>query len=342
MSHSAEAKDSDPLNMLRHSTAHVLAAAVTELFPGTRYGTGPFLENEFYYDFDSPHQFTPGDFKEIEKKMRSIVGRRIPFEHVDLPKPEAIATFEKLAQPYKVELIERHYPNGGDVSLYRTGDFLDLCLGPHVPDAGAIKAFKLTRLSGAYWNNDEKNTQMQRIYGTAWPSQKEQDEYLEMLAEAERRDHKKLGRELKLFTINELSGAGLPLWLPHGATVRRGIERWGVEAHVCGADPYAAPWSGTWHRLETDQGGNQRDTGFGRTFDNWVFVPGQTSVPKPPFYAVDDPGDEIQGELVRGTPPDPPLMARLRVKQTPPTLGGPIFATVTVPVEEDLSCPDNP
>ena len=120
------------------------------------------------------------------------------------------------------------------------------------------------------------------------------------------------------------------------------LERWGVEAHVCGADPYAAPWSGTWHRLETDQGGNQRDTGFGRTFDNWVFVPGQTSVPKPPFYAVDDPGDEIQGELVRGTPPDPPLMARLRVKQTPPTLGGPIFATVTVPVEEDLSCPDNP
>jgi threonyl-tRNA synthetase len=232
MSHSAADDPIDPLNMLRHSTAHVLAAAVTDLFPGTKYGTGPFLENEFYYDFDSPHQFTPEDFKAIEKKMRSIVGRKIPFEHVELPKPEAIANFQKLDQPYKIELIERHYPNGGDVSLYRTGDFLDLCLGPHVKDAGEIKAFKLTRLSGAYWDANEKNTQMQRIYGTAWPSQKEQDEYLEMLAEAERRDHKKLGRELKLFTINELSGAGLPLWLPHGATVRREIERWVVDEEL--------------------------------------------------------------------------------------------------------------
>jgi threonyl-tRNA synthetase len=231
MSHSAE-DPTDPLNMLRHSAAHVLAAAVTELYPGTKYGTGPFLENEFYYDFESPHQFTPEDFKEIEKKMRSIVGRKISFEHVELPKPEAIATFEKLDQPYKIELIERHYPNGGDVSLYRTGEFLDLCLGPHVPDAGAIRAFKLTRLSGAYWDANEKNAQMQRIYGTAWPSQKEQDEYLEMLAEAERRDHKKLGRELKLFTINELSGAGLPLWLPNGATVRREIERWVVDEEL--------------------------------------------------------------------------------------------------------------
>ena len=232
MSHAAEEDASEPLNVLRHSSAHVLAAAVVELYPGSKYGTGPFIEDGFYYDFDSEHVFTPEDFKEIEKKMRSIVGRRIPFEHVELPKPEAISTFEKLGQPYKVELIERHYPNGGDVSLYRTGEFLDLCLGPHVPDAGAIKAFKLTRLSGAYWDAKEGNAQMQRIYGTAWPSQKEQDEYLEMLAEAERRDHKKLGRELKLFTINELSGAGLPLWLPHGATVRREIERWVVDEEL--------------------------------------------------------------------------------------------------------------
>ena len=166
MDHSTEDRDREPLNVLRHSTAHVLAAAVTELYPGTKYGTGPYLENEFYYDFDASHQFTPEDFKSIEKKMRSIVGRRIPFEHVLLPKPEAIATFQGLDQPYKVELIERHYPDGGDVSLYRTGDFLDLCLGPHVPDAGEIKAFKLTRLSGAYWDRDEKNAQMQRIYGT--------------------------------------------------------------------------------------------------------------------------------------------------------------------------------
>jgi len=232
MSHSAAHSDAEPLNMLRHSSAHVLAAAVTELFPGTKYGTGPYLEDGFYYDFDSPHQFTPEDFGAIEKKMRSIVGRRVPFEHVEQPKPEAIATFEKLGQPYKVELIERHYPDGGLVSLYRTGEFLDLCLGPHVPDAGAIKAFKLTRLSGAYWDADEKNAQMQRIYGTAFPSQKELDEYLEMLAEAERRDHKKLGRELKLFASDERSGAGLPLWLPHGATVRREIERWVVDEEL--------------------------------------------------------------------------------------------------------------
>ena len=232
MSFAADEDAKDPLNMLRHSSAHVLAAAVVELFPGTRYGTGPHVENGFYYDFDSEHAFTPEDFKEIEKRMRSIIGRKIPFEHVTMPKAEAIDLFRERAQPYKIELIERHYPEGGDVSLYRTGEFLDLCLGPHLPDAGAIRAFKITRLSGAYWDADEKNAQMQRIYGTAWPSQKEQDEYLEMLAEAERRDHKKLGRELKLFAADERSGAGLPLWLPYGATVRREIERWIVDEEL--------------------------------------------------------------------------------------------------------------
>jgi threonyl-tRNA synthetase len=233
MSHIDDHESKDELDLLRHSTAHVLAAAVTELWPGTRYAIGPPIENGFYYDFDSDHQFTPDDFKEIEKKMRSIVGRNLPFTHEWQSKPEAIATFKGLGQDYKVELIEDRVADGEKVSLYRTGeDFLDLCRGPHVPGAGAIKAFRLLRVAGAYWKGDEHNRQLQRIYGTAWPSQKEQDEYLEMLAEAERRDHKKLGRELKLFHSDERSGAGLPLWLPNGATVRREIERWVVDEEL--------------------------------------------------------------------------------------------------------------
>jgi threonyl-tRNA synthetase len=231
--HLDDHESKDELDLLRHSTAHVLATAVTELWPGTKYAIGPPIENGFYYDFDSQHVFTPDDFKEIEKKMRSIVGRNLPFKQERQSKPEAIETFRKLGQDYKVELIEDRVADGEEVSLYRTGDgFLDLCRGPHLPAAGAIKAFKLLRVAGAYWKGDEHNRQLQRIYGTAWPSQKEQDDYLEMLAEAERRDHKKLGRELKLFTINELSGAGLPLWLPHGATVRREIERWVVDEEL--------------------------------------------------------------------------------------------------------------
>ncbi|HVD01005.1 MAG TPA: threonine--tRNA ligase [Candidatus Dormibacteraeota bacterium] len=233
MSHIDDHESKDELDQLRHSTAHVLAAAVTELWPGTKYAIGPPVENGFYYDFESDHQFTPEDFKEIEKKMRSIVGRDLPFAHEWQSKPEAIATFRALGQDYKVELIEDRIADDEQVSLYRTGeDFLDLCRGPHVPGAGAIRAFKLLRVAGAYWKGDEHNRQLQRIYGTAWPSQKEQDEYLEMLAEAERRDHKKLGRELKLFHSDERSGAGLPLWLPNGATVRREIERWVVDEEL--------------------------------------------------------------------------------------------------------------
>jgi len=231
--HSDEHESKDELDVLRHSTAHVLAAAVTELWPGTKYAIGPPIEDGFYYDFDSDHAFSPEDFKEIEKKMRSIVGRNLPFSQELKSKPEAIEVFRKLGQDYKVELIQDRVADGEQVSLYRTGeDFIDLCRGPHVPAAGAIKAFKLLRVAGAYWKGDEHNRQLQRIYGTAWPSPKEQDGYLEMLAEAEKRDHKKLGRELKLFTISELSGAGLPLWLPNGATVRREIERWVVDEEL--------------------------------------------------------------------------------------------------------------
>ena len=233
MGHIDDHESKDELDLLRHSTAHVLAAAVTELWPGTKYAIGPPIENGFYYDFDSEHQFTPEDFKEIEKRMRSIVGRNLPFKQEHQSKADAVATFKRLGQDYKVELIEDRVADGDQVSLYRTGEeFLDLCRGPHVPGAGAIKAFKLLRVAGAYWKGDEHNRQLQRIYGTAWPSQKEQDEYVEMLAEAERRDHKKLGKELKLFLSDDRSGAGLPLWLPNGATVRREIERWVVDEEL--------------------------------------------------------------------------------------------------------------
>ncbi len=233
MEDEAELGSGDELYLLRHSTAHVLAAAVTELWPGTKYAIGPPIEDGFYYDFDSEHVFTPEDFKEIEKRMRSIIGRNLPFTREFQPKAQALQTFRDRGQDYKVELIADRIADGEEVSLYRTGeDFLDLCRGPHVAGAGAIRAFKLMRTAGAYWKGDEHNRMLQRIYGTAWPTQKEQDEYLEMLAEAERRDHKKLGRELKLFAADDRSGAGLPLWLPNGATVRREIERWVVDEEL--------------------------------------------------------------------------------------------------------------
>ncbi|MDQ6692193.1 MAG: threonine--tRNA ligase [Candidatus Dormibacteraeota bacterium] len=223
----------DELYILRHSTAHVLATAVTELWPGTKYAIGPPIEDGFYYDFESDHVFTPEDFKEIEKRMRSIIGRNLAFVREFQPKSQALQTFGALGQDYKVELISDRIADGEEVSLYRTGEaFLDLCRGPHLPGTGAIRAFKLMRIAGAYWKGDEHNKMLQRIYGTAWPTQKEQDLYLEMLAEAERRDHKKLGKELKLFHADDRSGAGLPLWLPNGATVRREIERWVVDEEL--------------------------------------------------------------------------------------------------------------
>ena len=232
MSHAADHESKEPLDVLRHSAAHVLAAAVTELFPGAKYAIGPAIENGFYYDFDLDRPLTQEDLPAIEKKMRSIIGRKLPFRQELDEKAEAIAKFEALGQPYKVELIQERVPDGEKVSLYWTGEFLDLCRGPHVPDAGEIKAFKLTRLAGAYWKGDEHNRQLQRVYGTAWPSQKDLDEYLEFLAEAEKRDHKRLGRELKLFLSDERTGAGLPIWLPDGATVRREIERWIIDEEL--------------------------------------------------------------------------------------------------------------
>jgi threonyl-tRNA synthetase len=221
----------DPLHVLRHSAAHLLAAAVMELYPDTRYGIGPAVEDGFYYDFQFSKPISESDLPAIESRMRRLAQADIPFVHELLPRLKAIEEFEKRGQSYKLELIADKV-EGDTVSVYRTGDFLDLCRGPHVRSTKDLKAFKLLRVAGAYWRGDEKKPQLTRIYGTAWQSQKELDDYLKFLEEAEKRDHKKLGKELKLFAVDDRIGPGLPLWLPDGATIRRELERFIVDEEL--------------------------------------------------------------------------------------------------------------
>jgi threonyl-tRNA synthetase len=221
----------DPLHVLRHSTAHLLAAAVTELYPDTRYGIGPPVQDGFYYDFAFTKPVSESDLPAIESRMRRIAQEDRPFVHDTATRAEALAEFGRRGQDYKIELINDKV-EGDEVSLYRTGEFLDLCRGPHVKSTKDLKAFKLLRVAGAYWRGDEKQPQLTRIYGTAWQSQRELEEHLKFLEEAEKRDHKKLGKELKLFTVDERVGPGLPLWLPAGATVRRELERFIVDEEL--------------------------------------------------------------------------------------------------------------
>jgi threonyl-tRNA synthetase len=228
MSAAAQAAE---LEVLRHSTAHLLAAAVLELYPDARYAIGPAIDDGFYYDLDLSQNLKEEDLPAIEARMREISARRPAFEQVTLAKDEAVQTFRKLGQDYKVEILtEGEAAAESEVSCYRTGDFLDLCRGPHVADAGQIQHFRLTRLAGAYWRGDERNKQLQRVYGTAWPSAAEMEDYFERLERARERDHKKIGRELQLFAIDEKVGKGLPLWLPRGATVRRLLEEYILDA----------------------------------------------------------------------------------------------------------------
>ncbi|HVS49439.1 MAG TPA: threonine--tRNA ligase [Candidatus Dormibacteraeota bacterium] len=225
-----EATD-DPLQVLRHSTAHLLAAAVMELYPDAKYGIGPPVQDGFYYDFAFTKAISESDLGAIESRMRRIVNEDRPFVHETLSREEAIAEFRKRGQDYKLELIADKV-EGDDVSVYRTGDFLDLCRGPHVRSTRDLKAFKLLRVAGAYWRGDEKKPQLTRIYGTSWLTPQQLDDYLKFLEEAEKRDHKKLGKELKLFIVDERVGAGLPLWLPDGATIRRELERFIVDEEL--------------------------------------------------------------------------------------------------------------
>ncbi|HEV1997628.1 MAG TPA: threonine--tRNA ligase [Candidatus Dormibacteraeota bacterium] len=219
------------LEVLRHSTAHLLAAAVREIYPAAKYAIGPAIDDGFYYDLDLEHNLREDDLAAIEAKMREIAARHPAYEQVVLAKDEAVEAFRKLGQDYKMEiLIDGEAAAEAEVSCYRTGDFLDLCRGPHVADAGEIQHFKLTRLAGAYWRGDERNKQLQRVYGTAWHSAQDMADYFRRLELARERDHKKLGRELKLFMIDEAVGKGLPMWLPRGATVRRLLEEYILDA----------------------------------------------------------------------------------------------------------------
>jgi threonyl-tRNA synthetase len=219
-------KDPESLEVYRHSTAHLLAAAVLELFPETKLGIGPPIENGFYYDFDRPEAFTQEDIEKIEKKMWEIQARDLPYDRVLTPKEEGLRKYSDAWM--KCELISER---AGDIfSEYTLGpQFIDFCRGPHLPSTAKIKAFKLLSIAGAYWKGNEHNKQLQRIYGTAFFTKKDLDDYLARLEEAKKRDHRKLGKELELFTVNEAVGAGLPLWLPKGATVRRLLEDYILE-----------------------------------------------------------------------------------------------------------------
>ncbi len=219
----------EALEILRHSTAHLLAQAVLELFPEVEIGVGPAIENGFYYDFYKKEPFTPEDLQKIEKRMKEIAKKNLEIVREELPKEKAIELFKKHNQNLKVELIQEK--GGETVSIYRQGDFFDFCRGPHLPSTGYIKHFKILHSSGAYWKGEEDNIQLQRIYGTAFFKKEELEKYLNFLEEAKKRDHRRLGKELELFMISEDIGAGLIIWLPKGAYIRRKMEDFWIEKH---------------------------------------------------------------------------------------------------------------
>jgi threonyl-tRNA synthetase len=217
-------RDPEALDLIRHDTAHVLAMAVQELFPGTQVTIGPAIEDGFYYDFARDTPFTPDDLPKIEAKMREIIAKDLPTKRVVWPRDEAIKHFESIGETFKTELIQG-LPPDEEISIYYHGDWHDLCRGPHFASTGKIgQGFRLTKIAGAYWRGDARNPQLQRIYGTAWRDEKELEAYLKRLEEAEKRDHRKLGKELEIFTLSPDVGAGLPLWLPNGTVMRQELE----------------------------------------------------------------------------------------------------------------------
>ena len=224
-------QDDESLDVMRHSTAHLLAQALKRLYPGIKLGIGPTIENGFYYDVDSETPITVEDFPAIEKEMKRIVAENLDIVRHDVSRADAQAKFEEIDDEYKLELLEA-IPEDEQVSIYSQGEFFDLCRGIHVPSTGKIKEFKLLSVAGAYWRGDSKNKMLQRVYGTAFFDKKDLKAHLQMLEEAKERDHRKLGKELELFTTNKLVGQGLPLWLPNGATIRRTIERYIVDKEV--------------------------------------------------------------------------------------------------------------
>ena len=219
------AKSPEALDLLRHSTAHLMAAALTELYPGVKFGVGPAIENGFYYDVELPEGTTisPDDFAAIEEKMAAIAKSGAPFAREEVSRDEARAVFAD--QPLKLELIDE-LPEGEAISIYRLGDFTDLCRGPHMPGTDKLGAFKLTKVAGAYWKGDSDREMLTRLYGTAFFNKKDLEEHLHNLAEAEKRDHRKLGRELGIYMMEPMAGVGLPLYLPKGARVIRTLQEW--------------------------------------------------------------------------------------------------------------------
>jgi threonyl-tRNA synthetase len=220
-----------PVSTLRHSAAHVMAHAVKDLWPEVKIAIGPAIEDGFYYDFDKPDPFTPEDLEKIETRMREIILEGRPFEYEEITREKARELFAD--QPYKLEILDG-IPDGEKISTYREGDFVDLCRGPHVRHAGQVRAFKLLSIAGAYWKGDSRNPMLQRIYGTAFHTEEELQEHLRRLEEARKRDHRKLGRDLDLFSIQEDAGPGLVFWHPKGALVRKIIEDYWRDAHLAG------------------------------------------------------------------------------------------------------------
>ncbi len=225
-------KDPEVIDVYRHSSAHLLAAAVLELFPETKLGHGPATENGFFYDFYRETPFTPEDLEKIEKKMQELVQQNLPYAREFLPRTEGLAKFKNEGDFMKCHFIEQFTKPDEKISIYKTGKFLDFCRGPHLPSTGKIKAFKLLNIAGAYWLGDEKNPQLQRIYGTSFFSKKELDAYLAGIEEAKKRDHRVLGKQLDLFSIQELAGPGLIFWHPKGGIIRKEMEDWMREEYL--------------------------------------------------------------------------------------------------------------
>ncbi|EQB95624.1 threonyl-tRNA synthase [Geobacillus sp. A8] len=221
----------EALDILRHSTAHLMAQAIKRMYGNVKLGVGPVIENGFYYDIDMEHKLTPDDLPKIEAEMRKIVKENLDIVRKEVSREEAIRLYEEIGDELKLELIA-DIPEGEPISIYEQGEFFDLCRGVHVPSTGKIKEFKLLSISGAYWRGDSNNKMLQRIYGTAFFKKEDLDRYLRLLEEAKERDHRKLGKELELFTTSQQVGQGLPLWLPKGATIRRIIERYIVDKEV--------------------------------------------------------------------------------------------------------------
>lgn len=221
-------KDEDGIDIMRHSTAHLMAQAIKRLYKDVKFGVGPVIEEGFYYDIDMEESLTPEDLPKIEKEMQRIIDENLEIARQDVSREEAKEMFREIGDDLKLELID-DIPEGETISIYKQGEFFDLCRGVHVPQTSKIKAFKLLSISGAYWRGDSKNKQLQRIYGTAFEKESELKEHLRILEERKERDHRRLGKELELFTISQKVGQGLPIWLPNGATIRRIVERYIVD-----------------------------------------------------------------------------------------------------------------